>query len=107
MAGEEEDWAAELTRDEGHPAVATIISSFILLLATCSRPDQAVQPGPERLGYLVGGILASIAIFWGIPYLIAIKKASRGWKIGTFVAIAVLAVLTNLWALGTHNQRLQ
>ncbi|HKC03689.1 MAG TPA: hypothetical protein VKC17_10345 [Sphingomicrobium sp.] len=107
MTEAEEEWAAELARDEGRPALATIISSVILLLSTCGRPDRAVTSGPEAIGYVAGGIAVTIALFWGIPYWLTIRKASRGWKVGTFVVIAPLAILTNLWAVGNSNRRFQ
>lgn len=91
----EPDWTVEQTRDEGRPALATAISSAILLLSTCNRPDRVTASGAETAGYLLGGILFSIAIFWGIPYWITIRKSSRGWKIGSLVVITVLAVLAS------------
>lgn len=103
---EKPDPAEDLVGNEGHPAIATTISSLLLLMSSCNRPDQAYSAGPEAAGYLAGSILASVAIFWGIPYLITIRKSSRRWKIGSFVAIALLSVLANLWAIGSRAQQI-
>jgi len=101
---DDSEWEVEDSRD-GHAAIATAISSALLLLSTCSRPAPMAPTGPEGLGYALGGIAAAVALFWGIPYWITIRKASRRWKIGSFVTIAVLAVLSNLWLIGSANER--
>jgi hypothetical protein len=106
MYRDDSEWAAEDGQDR-RAAIATAISSALLLLTTCSRTTSTVGGGAEGLAFMLGGITASIALFWGIPFAIAIRKASLRWKIGSFVTIAVLGVLSNLWLAGSADQRVR
>jgi hypothetical protein len=92
-------------RRRGHPAIATALIALVLLAAAVGSGGAATRIAglAERLGYIAGGV-AFAAILWGIAYAITIKHASRPWKIGSFIALALLGTLGPLARLGAGDQ---
>lgn len=90
----------------GRPLLATLIASLLLILAASYGSAGALPSEPAaRLAYIIGALFASLVLFWFIPYLVTIRKASRGWKIGSFVAIALLSLVVVMAKFGAAQRQ--
>ena len=82
-------------RKTGHPVIATVVAAFVALLG--SLPGRGTSLATEgladRLGYIAGGAVFGV-ILWAIAYAITIRRASRRWKIGSFILLVLLGTLT-------------
>ncbi|WP_420136830.1 hypothetical protein [Sphingomonas sp.] len=105
-AGTRQDVAQPKRR--GSPATATAIIAFFLLAAAIGSGGEKtrISGAAERLGYVAGGVVLAI-LLWAIAYAITIKHASRPWKIGSFVLLALLGTLAPLARLGAGDMAVQ
>lgn len=106
LLGPRDGYADAPVEKDGHPVVATIVGSVLLLLvagvpawpgAVPTDPDTAVA---YRIGELVGGGLIAALFVWGIAYWITIRHAGRGWKIGSFAILFAVALVVTLIRIG-------
>jgi hypothetical protein len=81
-------------RKAGHPAIATTVAAVVALMALLPGRAASLATGSlaERVGYIVGGVVFG-AILWAIAYAITIRRASRGWKIGSLMLLVLLGTL--------------
>jgi hypothetical protein len=95
--------------EEGRPILATVIGSLVVLLTAggpagsgASSADPA-EAAAYRLGEFVGGALVVALIVWGIAYAITIRRASRRWKIASFVILLLVSTLVSLVRIGARE----
>jgi hypothetical protein len=103
-AADMQDSATNHEKSGGHPVIATIIAAFFSLIGVFSgdRVSLTADGLAGRIGYIAGGA-GGCALLWGIAYAITIKRASRGWKIGSLIVLLMLGALGSLVRLGTQN----
>lgn len=99
-AAPDEVWEDEDYKGPGHPLVATIICA-ILMFASVGAP-QIAEAG-QGAAYAVGRALGGTLILWTIAYFITIKRASIGWKVGSFMILLLIGTLTTLYSMGQNN----
>lgn len=89
---------------EGHPLLATILACIVVLLAAAGSSTMTPPArGSEALAYLFGGVIARVAICWGVAWLVTIRRASMGWQVGSFLIVTAVAALTGLASLGASG----
>jgi hypothetical protein len=97
--------AAPSRRTGGRPLIATAICAGVLLLWLASNssihPRSGVGPA-YFVGVALGGAFFG-AILWGISFAITIRKASRGWKLGSLAALVVLGGLVAFAKVGSPS----
>ncbi|MFA5966069.1 MAG: hypothetical protein WC804_18785 [Sphingomonas sp.] len=102
---EMEEWAYELTRKDSFPLAATIAGSIVILIVVLlansliHHHDLFVTP----LGI---GTVVALAV-WAVVFLITVRHAEIGWKIGSFVAMLVVGLAAGLIVIGTAITAMQ
>jgi len=96
----------------GHPLLATIAACVLLLLsagapAGPSRDLSGEEGAAYFYGYLIGGPVVVAAVVWGIAYAITIRRSSRRWKVGSFVAILAVSLLAGAIRMGGREAALR
>jgi len=92
-----EAWAAEQDKPDGHPIVATIVGAVAILMGVGGNPR---PPAAGDLPTILGGVTGVTLLVWGIAFAITIRRASLGWKIGSFAILWVLCLLATLGSIG-------
>jgi hypothetical protein len=91
-------------RGGGRPLLATAICAGLLLLWLAGRSSVPTQS--RDLAYFSGVAIAGAlfgAILWGIAFAITIRKASKGWKAGSLILLALIGASVALTKLGAFG----
>ena len=91
----------------GHPLIATLIGSLLLLLSASGpvAPSSHAGTPAYALAQVTGAVIAGVAIVWGVAFAITIRKASPAWKVGSFVAIALVSAIVGLSRAGQAGEQ--
>jgi hypothetical protein len=96
--------AAAPGRTGGRPLLATAICAGMLLLWLAGRTT--IPTGSRDLAYFSGVAIAGGlfgAILWGIAFAVTIRKASKGWKAGSLILLAMIGAFVALTKLGAFG----
>ncbi len=82
----------------------TILITWVVLIASSAS---TLAPIGKGLPYLIGSAVGGALIFFGIAWLIRLRKASRGWAIGAFSLFFVTAFVVQLAKAGDEFNRIR
>lgn len=97
---EVDEWAYELTRKDSFPLAATLAGSVIILLVAILTAGQMRHQNLFVTPLGIGTIVA-LAV-WAAAFLITLRHAEIGWKIGSFVAMLVVGLSAGLIVIGAR-----
>ncbi len=95
-----DEWAYELTRKDSFPLAATIAGSVVILLVAILTGNQVRHHNLFVTPLGIGTIVA-LAV-WAAAFLITLRHAEIGWKIGSFVAMLVVGLSAGLIVIGAR-----
>ncbi|MDH7975299.1 hypothetical protein QH494_24195 [Sphingomonas sp. AR_OL41] len=97
---EVDEWAYELTRKDSFPLAATIAGSVVILIAAILTSGQVRHHDLFAAPLGIGTVIA-LAV-WAIAFLITLRHAALGWKIGSFVAMLLVGLSAGLIVIGAR-----
>jgi hypothetical protein len=86
-------------RPRGHPLIATIIGTVLILLSINGH-EKPPTDAAETIGYLAGRAVGGALLIWVLAYFITIRRASMAWKIGSFVIFLLASSFAALAVMG-------
>jgi len=102
---EMDEWAYELTRKDSFPLAATITGSIIILVVAVLINSFV---GHRHMLVTTLGAGTIVALFvWAAAFLVTLRHAPIGWKIGSFFAMIVVGLVAGVIGIGTAITALQ
>ncbi|HSI18119.1 MAG TPA: hypothetical protein VK980_10140 [Sphingomonas sp.] len=102
---ETDEWAYELTRKDSFPLAATITGAILILVVSLSI--DTLLPRRNLYATEMGvAVLVSLAI-WAIAFLVTVRHAVVGWKIGSFFVLLVVGLVAGVVGVGTAMSAVQ
>ena len=102
---EMDEWAYELTRKDSFPLAATIGGAIIILVVSILIDSLA---GHRHIFVTTLGAATVVALFvWVVAFLVTLRHASMGWKIGSFFAMIVTGLVAGVIGIGTTITAMQ
>jgi hypothetical protein len=102
---EMDEWAYELTRKDSFPLVATIVGSIVILVVSVVL-NMFASHRHILVTTLGAGMIVALLV-WGVAFLITLRRAEIGWKIGSFVAMIVVGLVAGVIGIGTAITAMQ
>jgi len=91
----------DANRKNSYPLAAMIIGSLVILFSVGGARAELVD---EPIAYALGSGFGAAVVVGGIAWLITLKHASTGWKIGALVTFFIVGTLAGLAKLGNANR---
>ncbi len=96
---EMDEWAYELTRKDSFPLAATAVGAVVVLIVAILINTQVSHRDLFATPLGVGTLVALVV--WGIAFLVTIRHAVVGWKIGSFLILLVTGLVAGVIGIGT------
>jgi hypothetical protein len=96
---EMDEWAYELTRKDSFPFAATIVGAILILVVAILINAQLPRHNFYATAMGVGTLVA-LAV-WVVAFLVTIRHAAIGWKIGSFLILLVIGLIAGIVGIGT------
>jgi hypothetical protein len=102
---EMDEWAYELTRKDSFPLAATITGSIVILVVSVAINSFASHR--HMLVTTLGAGTVVALLVWIVAFLVTLRRAPIGWKIGSFFAMIVIGLVAGVIGIGTAITALQ
>nr|WP_281129297.1 hypothetical protein [Sphingomonas sp. AR_OL41] len=97
---------AETWDDDDHvpkrPIITTIVGFLVVGWACHGSPDPTLSHDAVRLAIAALFAIVTVPLIWLICFAVALRKASTGWKVGSFMTFLLLGFLVKLGSLGPY-----
>lgn len=98
-AAPDDSWDDEDDGPSGHPLIATIVGTVLILLSVRGG-HEAPAGGTDLLAYMFGRVVGGAALIWALAYFITIRHAGIGWKVGSFLIFLLASAIAAFAAVG-------
>ena len=102
---EMDEWAYELTQKDSFPLAATIVGAIVILIVSVMLNSFASHR--HMLVTTLGAGTVVALLVWGVAFLVTLRRAPIGWKIGSFFAMVVVGLIAGVIGIGTAITALQ
>lgn len=102
---EMDEWAYELTRKDSFPLAATITGAIIILVVSVAL--NLLAGHRHILVTTLGAGTVVALVVWVMAFLVTLRRASIGWKIGSFFAMVVTGLVAGVIGIGTTITAMQ
>lgn len=102
---EMDEWAYELTRKDSFPLATTIVGSIVILVVAVLLNSFASH---RHIFVTTIGAATMVALgVWAAAFFFMLRRASIGWKIGSFFAMVVVGLVAGVIGIGTTITAMQ
>ncbi len=102
---EMDEWAYELTRKDSFPMAATITGAIVILVVSVMIYNFSSHR--HMLATTLGAGTVVALLVWAVAFLVTLRRAPIGWKIGSFFAMIVVGLVAGVVGIGTTITAMQ
>jgi hypothetical protein len=102
---EMDEWAYELTRKDSYPMAATITGAVVILVVSVMIYNFSSHR--HMLVTTLGAGTVVALLVWAVAFLVTLRRAPIGWKIGSFFAMIVVCLVAGVVGIGTTITAMQ
>ena len=84
------------------PIITTVVGLLVVGLVCAGSPEPSMSHGAAWLAVAALFAVLTAPLIWLICLAVALRKASTGWKVGSFMTYLLFGFLVNLGSMGPY-----